>query len=172
VLPGRNRATAHDAAETYALLEECSNFLGAKGVAQWDPSYPRRRFDRDVSRGEVWLWRSADGVDATITLSTLRPDYYPERIWRDTIRAWYLCRFAVARRLSGMQLGVRLLAELEGDARAAGIEALRLDVTATNPFLAGYYAERGFEVAGRDEIKGDASIFLQKPLVVHGVEPR
>jgi GNAT superfamily N-acetyltransferase len=169
---GRIRATADDAAEAYTLIEECSAWLRAMGVPQWDPVYPRHRFDREVSEGAVWLWRSAEGVDATITLSALPPDYYPERVWRDGARAWYLCRFAVARRLKGAQLGVRLLAELERDASSAGIEALRSDVTAANPFLASYYAKRGFEAVECGKIKGEASIFFQKLLAVDGVARR
>jgi hypothetical protein len=113
-VPGeRIQATADDAAATHALILECSNWLRIKGVQQWNPVYPRQRFDDDVSEGKVWIWRSRDGVDATVTLSSSRPDYYPPHIWQDTATGWYVCRFAVARRLKSTRLGVRLLVELE-----------------------------------------------------------
>ena len=164
-MPGeRIQATADDAAATHALILECSNWLRIKGVQQWNPVYPRQRFDDDVSEGKVWIWRSRDGVDATVTLSSSRPDYYPPHIWQDTATGWYVCRFAVARRLKSTRLGVRLLVELERDAVAAGIAVLRLDVTASNRFLVRYYTERGFEVGDLGEIMGCTSIFLQKLL--------
>jgi GNAT superfamily N-acetyltransferase len=159
------QATASDASEAYASIQECSDWLRAKGISQWDPVYPRQRFDRDVAAGEVWVWRSPAGIDATVTLSSVRPDYYPRYLWKDAERACYVCRFAIARRLKGAQLGVRLLGELERDARVAGIATLRLDVSAAYPFLTAYYVERGFEVIDRADIMGVAAVFLQKTLV-------
>ena len=146
----------------YALLEDCSLWLRQNGIAQWESPYPRQRFDREVESGAVWCWRSKHGVDATVTLLTERPDYYPNQIWRNNTCAWYICRFAVARRLKGTGLGPRLLAEICADASAARIGALRLDVLASNPFLARYYETKGFNRVAEADIKGEGSVFLEK----------
>ena len=146
----------------YALLEECSLWLRENGIAQWHAPYPRQRFDREVEAGAVWFWPGARGVDATVTLLAERPDYYPASIWQDDTAAWYICRFAVARRLNGTGLGARLLGEICADASAARIAALRLDVVASNPFLPRYYETNGFYRVAEADIKGERSVFLEK----------
>jgi len=160
----RTRATAADADRAYALIQECSDWLRQQGISQWSPPYPRQRFDHEVAAGEVWFWSSTSGVDATVTLLATRPDYYPADVWPEPTNAWYICRFAVARRLRGAQLGPRILAELESDARLAGVTALRLDVSADNPFLTEYYTAQGFQIAHHSEMLGNESIFLQRVL--------
>jgi GNAT superfamily N-acetyltransferase len=158
------RATPSEIEPSYALLEECSQWLRLRGLTQWNPVYPRARFEREVHEGNVWLWADSDGVAATVTLFGRRPDYYPEQVWNDASEAWYICRFAVARRLKGAGIGGRLLSEIEDEARAAKLDALRLDVTASNPFLANYYQAKGFTVVAVGDIRGGASIFLEKRL--------
>jgi hypothetical protein len=85
----------------------------------------------------------------------------------DDVRAWF-ARAAAAHEnvtVRGRHSTRRSPArELERDAVASGIAVLRLDVTATNPFLVRYYTERGFDAVGHGEIMGCPSIFLQKLL--------
>jgi ribosomal protein S18 acetylase RimI-like enzyme len=158
----RTRASTENAAAVYALIVECSLWLRENGIAQWDPVYPRQRFDLDVAAGTVWFWPGPSAIDATVTLMHTRPDYYPERIWCDEGSAWYICRFAIARRLKGTGLGPRLLTEILAAASAERIGALRLDVGVSNPFLARYYQANGFSPIARGEIKGAGSIFLER----------
>ena len=66
--------------------------------------------------------------------------------------------------MAGTALGVRLLNEIAEAALGAHVATLRLDVTATNPFLISYYAARGFSVIAHDEIMGAAAVFLEKKL--------
>ncbi len=161
----RQRATATDLARVYALLEEGSAWLRSKGLAQWNPPYPIERFRRELEAGYVWLWAERESPIATVTLFPTRPDYYPDQIWSDGIPAWYICRLAVARRLAGGGVGHEVLTQIERDAAANGLAALRLDVTASNPFLERYYVERGYTRVATGDIKGGASVFLEKRLV-------
>ena len=157
-------ATAADVSDGYALIVECSEWLRSKAIPQWNPTYPLQRFERDVAAGEVWIWRGDASVDATVTVSSKRPEYHPAHMWQEKTSAWYICRFAVARALKGTGFGVRVLTELEDAARREGIAALRLDVAAANPFLVSYYEARGFSVTAREEIMGAAAVFLEKYL--------
>jgi hypothetical protein len=102
------------------------------------------------------------GPTATVTLLEQRPDYYPDEIWNDDVAPWYVCRFAVTRKLLGANVGPRLRAELEYAAAASGRRALRLDVTASNSFLEKYYATRGFERVAVAEIRSESSVILEK----------
>ena len=160
----RVRAQAGDLRSLYALLEEASAWLRAKGVAQWNPVYPIERFARDIEAGHVWYWKTGAEAVATVTVLPHRPDYYPAGLWEDDVPAWYVCRLVVTRKLAGRRVGEQLLNELEADAACAGIRALRLDVTAANPFLERYYLARGFLDRGQAEIKRDRSLILERPV--------
>ena len=160
----RVHATSADSARAYAVLEEATAWLRSKGIAQWDELYPRARFEREVEEGLVWVWKREDEIVATVTLHAERPEYYPTHVWTEGADAWYVCRFAVARAYSGTGLGAQLLRELERDALTVGKGALRLDVTAANPFLHAYYAALGFDEHARHELAGDEAIFLEKAL--------
>lgn len=160
----RLRACEVDADAAYALLTSAAAWLAARRIAQWNPPYPRELFARDVDAGHVWCWKSAEQMIATVTLLPHRPAYYPMAIWNDGSPAWYVCRLAVTRALTGQGVGRRVLALLEDDARAAGRSALRIDVSATHPFLEKYYAALGFVVAGTGEIFGTPATFLERQL--------
>jgi GNAT superfamily N-acetyltransferase len=156
------RATSDDLPAVYGLLEECSAWLRDRAIPQWNPVYPFERFAREVNEGHVWHLRSQGASVATVTLLEQRPEYYPHRIWNDGLDAWYVCRLAVGRRLVGAGIGSKLLAQIEAAAALAGRRALRLDVSAANPFLEGYYVARGYRRVTVAEIGGSSSIFLAK----------
>jgi GNAT superfamily N-acetyltransferase len=158
----RLRATPSELHAVYGLIEESSAWLRDKGLAQWNPVYPFERFSREVEQGHVWYWTSRMGPTATVTLLEQRPNYYPDEIWNDDVAAWYVCRFAVTRKLLGTNVGSRLLLELEHAAAIAGRRALRLDVTASNSFLERYYATRGFRRIAVADVRSERSVFLEK----------
>jgi GNAT superfamily N-acetyltransferase len=85
-------------------------------------------------------------------------------MWEDGADAWYICRFAVARSFARQGVGGLALAGVEQDAKDAGVQALRLDVTADNPFLSSYYANRGFQIQETVRIFGEPMALLQKAL--------
>jgi len=148
----------------YGLLEEASAWLRARGSTQWNPVYPLARFGRDIEHGHVWHWTLGPRIAATVTLLPSRPEYYPPDVWADRVTAWYLTRLAVARALSGQSIGARLLGQIETDARAAQVRALRLDVSAENRFLEQYYAARGFRRVAAGDIFGTPSTFFEQRL--------
>jgi ribosomal protein S18 acetylase RimI-like enzyme len=164
----RLQAKVKDADELYGLLVEASAWLKEKGLRQWNPAYPRQRFAREVDEGHVWYWAAEGQAIGTITLLERRPEYYPRGVWEDGPRAWYLCRFAVSRKLAGRRVGEHLLAGLESDAVTAGIRALRLDVTSSNPFLEAYYTARGFERRQTAELFGEQCVFLERSIGFKG----
>lgn len=158
------QAKASDWQKVHGLLVEAAAWLREKGLRQWNPEYPSHRFAREVEAGSVWYWAGGGEVIATATLHELRPEYYPPGVWEDEIPAWYVCRFTVARRFAGQRVGEQVLERIEADAVGAGIRALRLDVTASNPFLEEYYLARGFQRHQTVEIFGEPSVMLEKPL--------
>jgi len=133
-------------------------------LAQWDPVYPLERFAREVSAGYVWYWRVDGSVLATVTLFPERPEYYPDGVWQDSVPAWYVCRLAVSRTHARAGVGRRILHQLELDAASSEARMLRLDVTASNPFLERYYRDLGYRRVAEGDIKGGAAVFMEKPV--------
>lgn len=158
------QAKSSNSEELYGLLVGASAWLKAKGLRQWNPEYPRQRFDREIREGHVWYWTTGAEAIGTVTLLERRPAYYPPGVWEDAVRAWYVCRFTVNRKLVGQQVGERLLDGLDRDAGAAGIQALRLDVTNSTPFLERYYLGRGFKRCQTAEIFGERCALLEKAI--------
>nr|PZN14419.1 MAG: hypothetical protein DIU78_26375 [Pseudomonadota bacterium] len=125
------------------------------------PLSPRTLPSRDCRRTRLVRDPQRE-PDRTVTLLPQRPEYYPREIWDDGAPAWYLCRFAVARKLAGRSIGVRLLDQLAIDAERSGVAALRLDVVSSNPFLERYYLEHGFRSRGIAEILGQRVLLLER----------
>lgn len=73
-----------------------------------------------------------------------------------------------ARKLVGRRVGEQLLDRLATDAGAAGIQALRLDVTRANPFLEAYYVARGFGRCQTAEMFGEPCAFLERAIALRG----
>ena len=158
----RTQALPRDLADLYSLLKEASAWLRAQGSAQWNPTYPIERFTQEVEDGHVWYWKSGIALLATVTLLPRRPEYYPAGVWDDVLPAWYVCRFTVQRALTGRRVGESLLRQLELEAAACGVQALRLDVVASSPFLVRYYLAQGFEDCGTVEIMGERAVLLER----------
>ena len=156
------RATEHDIDRVYGIIEECSEWLRKRGVRQWNPVYPRDLFSRDVKRGAVYYFMDGDSLVGTATICDKRPSYYPTNVWADESRVWFLCRFAVARRLKGNKFGARILDQLETKAARHGIEWIRMDVTKSNPFLESYYSALGYQRAGEVILANTPSILMEK----------
>lgn len=160
----RTRVQPEQALRVYALLEEASVWLRARGSVQWSTVYPRERFEREVADGLVWHWCTDAESVATVTLYPTAPDYYPPGAFRDSLPAWYLCRFAVRRDARFRGVGERLLEELAIDASREGIRALRLDVSVMNDFLHKYYESRGFSRTRVVEIRSEPAVLFERVL--------
>jgi ribosomal protein S18 acetylase RimI-like enzyme len=158
----RTQALPRDLTDVYSLLQEASAWLRAQGSTQWNPVYPLERFAQEVEDGHVWCWKAGAAPLATVTLLPRRPDYYPAAVWDDGLPAWYVCRFTVKRTLAGRRVGETLLRQLEVDAAACGLQALRLDVVEASPFLERYYLARGFKDCGTVEIKDERSVLFER----------
>jgi len=160
----RKQANPSELGNVYQLLVNATAWLREKGLSQWSRVYPVERFAKEVSAGQVWYWGIADEPIATVTVYENRPEYYPAGAWEDSATAWYLCRLAIARQFVGQRVGESVLASLEGDAAAAAVQALRLDVATSSSFLERYYVGQGFERHQVVEIFGERAALLEKTI--------
>lgn len=154
----------------YRVLVECSGWLRDRGINEWQPLYPRHRFEGDVAAGTVYLFERSDGrVLGTVTLTDQPLAYHPVDQWDTEVRSWYLSRFAVVRSLAGQGIGARLLHRIREKAVEAGIAVLRLDCSESNSRLVKYYRDAGFTRSKVGLIHGARFVFAECP--VHDRSP-
>lgn len=156
------QATEKDIDRLYGIIEECADWLQSKSVQQWNPVYPKKLFFKDVERGAVFYFTDGEEVIGTATLFEEKPFYYPEDVWNDKAKVWYLCRFAVPRKLKAKKVGEKIIEEIENKAKQRGIEWIRMDVVKANPFLESYYSKFGYERVSEVMLKDTPSILMQK----------
>lgn len=143
------RAGESDAGAVRALFDEAAAWLVSRGIRQWSPgSWPEPAVAAAIGRGEVWVVRGSECLDAALSLADEDPEIWgpPEG------RELYLHKLIVARARAGARLGARLLEWARDEARARGRELLRLDCVAGNLFLRRYYADAGFAERGEVDL--------------------
>jgi 8-oxo-dGTP diphosphatase len=138
------RATPADVDAFIALLEAAASRLTARGIAQWRPgsfAAARTAIEHAQAAGELRVAR-IDGRLAAGLIVSARPD----PIWSGLghARAVYLHRLVAATGFAGSGIGARVLAEVEREAREAGLEYARLDCVADNVKLARWYQSLGY----------------------------
>lgn len=159
------QATEKDTDYLYDIIKKCSEWLQYQGVQQWNPVYPKKLFSKDVRSGSVFYFIADGGeVIGTATLYKRKPFYYPKEILDDGAEVWYVCRFAVPRRLKNRNFGTKIVHEIETEAKNHGIKRIRIDVVKTNPFLEKYYLRLGYVRAGETVLKNMPSILMEKQI--------
>jgi GNAT superfamily N-acetyltransferase len=136
------------------LIQEAAQWLGTKGIDQWQEPWPdragqRKRILDDLFKGKTWLVRDRKVVAATITIDTDEPVDLNERpVWppdKSQRPALYVRRVIVSRRYARRGLGAALLDWAADVAkRDHGAELLRVDVRTTNEKLHAYYKGQRF----------------------------
>lgn len=139
------RARPDELHQVVGLVSDASQWLGRRGLDQWQ--YPPRagRIKNGITAGEVWVLEQSDGeLIGTMALdSRADPEFW--RAEHDPQAALYAHRMVVARKAAGHGLGAEMLDWAGGQAAQAGKKWLRLDAWRTNDQLQRYYLAQGFE---------------------------
>jgi GNAT superfamily N-acetyltransferase len=143
-----------DLDKVVGLVREAADWLGNKGIDQWQKPWPdraehRERIVNDLLKGKTWLVRDGQITVATITIDTDEPLDTQERpVWptgENRRAALYLRRVIVSRRYAGLGLGAALLDwAAEVAERDHGAELIRIDLRTTNVKLHAYYEGQRF----------------------------
>lgn len=130
------------------MLDDAQDWLASQGrTGQWGTDHwsaiPAAvdRFTQLASSGTVWL-AVVDGVVAGVIItSTASPDYVPPA----TEPEHYVSLLVTARAFTGAGVGAALLAHARAEARAAGVDLLRVDCyDGDDHRLVAYYEKQGF----------------------------
>ncbi len=157
------KAKNRDFEVLYKILAECSSWLGKKGINQWQKLYPEDIFRKDIENGYVYVFEKRNGeIVGTVSLPSKRPFYYPDNIFMDDKKSWYVCRLAVNRDFKGAGFGEEMMRMVEEESNSNDVDVLRLDVVKENDFLEAYYAKGGFKKVGEDSIFDTPTVFMEK----------
>jgi GNAT superfamily N-acetyltransferase len=147
-------AMPRDLDNVVGLVREAADWLGNKGIDQWQEPWPdragqRERILNDLFKGRTWLARDGKTTVATITIDTDEPLDAEERpVWptEESQRpALYVRRVIVTRRYARLGLGAALMDWAADVAqRDHGAELIRIDVRTTNAKLHAYYEGQRF----------------------------
>jgi GNAT superfamily N-acetyltransferase len=122
------------------LLAEAAAWLHGRGIEQWPARFPTSSVQAQIAVGEALL------VGEAHPLATLAVAEDDSELWgADTAPAYYISRLAVARRVSGANLGYRIIDWVAGKAAERGWQYVRLATTSDNSALRRYYERAGFE---------------------------
>lgn len=158
------QATLDDMRELVSLRNRLAQWLLDRGIDQWHPD----QIDIDhltawIEAGYVFV-HDRDGRIA-VSVSILWND---PLIWgADNGDSGYVHMLMVDRAWAGHGLGERALTSAEQRISNDDKDRTRLDVTASNDALQGWYVERGYEVVGTREFdRSDWNdvVLLQKDL--------
>jgi hypothetical protein len=62
------RAKLNDLEHVYAIILTRSRWLKQRSILQWDPPYPKKRFENEIRAGEVYYVQDATCIIGTVTL--------------------------------------------------------------------------------------------------------
>lgn len=147
-------AVPGDLDKVVGLIREAADWLGSKGIDQWQKPWPdragqRERILNDLFKGKTWLLQDGKTMAATITLDTDEPmDLNAHPVWppdKSQRPALYMRRVIVSRRYARRGLGAALLDWAADVAkRDYGARLIRIDARTTNVRLHAYYEGQRF----------------------------
>jgi GNAT superfamily N-acetyltransferase len=171
-----------DLDKVVGLVREAADWLGSKGIDQWqklwpDPAGHRERILNDLFKGKIWLVRDGETTAATITIDTDEPlDPEDRPVWpadESQPPVLYVRRVIVSRCYARLGLGAALLDWAADVAkRDHGAELIRIDVRTTNVKLHAYYEGQRFTRCPDPQGLGDypSQALFQRRVDVPGSE--
>lgn len=136
-------AQANEAVLVSSILGEAAAWLRDRQMPMWtDEELEPSEVEQHVQEGQYHLAFVADEAAGTLRFQLTDPEVWPEL--EGTNDSAFVHRFAVRRRFAGSGVSAALLQWAKEEARARGLEYLRLDCEAGRPSLRRVYEKNGF----------------------------
>ncbi len=130
-----------------SLTRACALHMIEKGIEQWNDLYPSRdAFEKDHSRGELFIMEVSGRIQGCIAVSTLMDKEYKAVKWlTPNGNNVYIHRLAVHPELQGKGLARQLMDWAETRARSGKRLSVRLDTFSRNERNQRFYEARGYQ---------------------------
>ncbi|MGB3775061.1 MAG: GNAT family N-acetyltransferase [Leeuwenhoekiella sp.] len=134
--------------EILKLTRACANKMIAENIYQWNEDYPSREaFEKDIERGELYIYTQGKKILGTIVISTFKDAVYEQVEWVTPAdaRCIYIHRLAVHPDCQGQGIGQDLMNHAETIAKENDYDSVRLDTFSKNKGNNTFYQKRGYQ---------------------------
>jgi ribosomal protein S18 acetylase RimI-like enzyme len=143
-------ASTKDIESIMNLTQACAQHMIAQGIFQWNAHYPpRKAFEKDLNRQELYVLELEKAIKGCIVLSTLKDaEYQPIQWLSKTENNLYIHRLAIHPEVQGQGYAQGLMSFAENYAREQQFESVRLDTFSQNKRNQRFYEQRGYQRLG------------------------
>ncbi|MCF7885814.1 MAG: GNAT family N-acetyltransferase [Candidatus Marinimicrobia bacterium] len=146
-------------------LKEAAVWLKEQNIDYWqnwhNPSELHKNWIKEgLDKGQFYRVYDSDKL-----IGIFRLQYSDELFWGEhNDKAGYIHSFTTSRKMSGQDLGYKILDEITTLLRRKDCDYLRLDCGIKNKKLVEYYKNYGFEEAGTVEVHQECLQLLEKEI--------
>lgn len=144
------KATNLDIDTILDITNACALFMIENGIYQWNAYYPNRKvFEKDVSRGELYILENHDNIVGCIVISTYMDEEYRAVKWlTEDNNSIYIHRLAIFPKHQGKGYAQQLMDFAEKLAIKNSYASIRLDTFSQNIRNQKFYELRGYKKLG------------------------
>lgn len=144
------KATYLDIDSLTTITKACASFMIQNDIHQWNEHYPNRvAFEKDVSRGELYILETHDNIIGCIVISTLMDKEYKTINWlTESENNIYIHRLAIHPKHQGKGYAQLLMDFAEKQAINNNYSSIRLDTFSRNKRNQKFYELRGYKRLG------------------------
>lgn len=142
------RAGIHDLDALREMIGRVVESMLARGIAQWDQTYPAAALASDVEKNELHVVEMEGCVAGMIVLNEVQPAEYADAAWTLFGRVLVVHRLAIDPGRQGRKLATKLMDFAESEAARGEYDVIRLDTFTGNPLAIALYEGRGYRKTG------------------------
>jgi ribosomal protein S18 acetylase RimI-like enzyme len=144
------KATEREVNRVWAVYQACTAAMLARGIRQWDDSYPSRATAvESAARGDLFLIVDEAGqLVGSVILNAEAPPQYEGIEWKEAGPALVIHTLVIDPRRQGGGMGRAAMEGCEGYARKQGFGCVRLDAYPGNPAAIALYERLGYALRG------------------------
>lgn len=134
-------------ASILTITKACAERMNFDGLFQWNETYPNSEaFERDIKRGELYVYISEKNILGCIVISTIMDKEYETIKWlTETTNHYYIHRLAVHPKYQGKGIARSLMDFAEKLGIENGKVSIRLDTFSQNLRNQKFYDARGYK---------------------------
>ncbi|MGJ8665270.1 MAG: GNAT family N-acetyltransferase [Patiriisocius sp.] len=144
------KAKLSEIAQVIAFTKACGIKMNADKIYQWDDEYPNTKaFEKDVSRGELYVLLSSEIIIGCITISEEKDVEYNQIAWNtQDSKHYYIHRLAIHPDYQHQGNAKKLMDYAEMLAKQNNVVSVRLDTFSQNQRNQKFYLARGYQKMG------------------------
>lgn len=143
------RATLADVPAILSLVRRVVPLMNASGNFQWSTDYPNEAvFREDIKQNQLWVAELDGAIAGVAALTRDQDEEYAQADWDVAEPALVTHRLAVDPAAQGQGVALALMEQAEKQARAQGLNTLRVDTNSENAATQRLFPKLGYRFAG------------------------